>query len=169
MDCNVKLLLAFDGYTPDDIGLVSYVLGKCFNITECQIRCALGTLDESFLAKKGAIKHIQRAQIQHAIDKLHKSFAVKPPYRIALQAVVSTLRFLRFPGIVGDNGQVNQKYADRLTKYVLHNWDELIFTHVEHEPDDLSDSDKEYVNARLEQIPTLKYDPTDQPKVRWVD
>lgn len=161
MEYTDKLMLTLKGYSPNEIGILTYALNHKFNITEEQVK-NIFQIDETFLAKHGPIKQGQTWQAQQAVDAIIKSFGhIAPAYRVALPKVLEVLKEINFPGMIGDQGQINTKYADRLTKYIIHNWNELT-SHREPQVDYGNKSGEE-LEARLKKVPWLKK-PTGNPR-----
>lgn len=125
MNFPLKLDLVLNGYTPTQVGLLTSVLSKRFKISEKQVCDAIGIqtpLKESFLIKGGPdsnLKQAQRWQIDRAVQMLQKMSSLKPDYKEAMATVMAVLQEINFPG-------TTRAYADRLAKYLMTNWDNLI-------------------------------------------
>lgn len=126
MSASVKLDLVLSGYTPDRVGLLTYILNHEFSIEESKVRELLGNVG-SALSEEVELSGYNRVLVNGAVDELAKVFrgTQRPSVNDIAMVLFKVLRKIEVPRSQEGTPAVPHSDVSGLAQYIHDNWDEF--------------------------------------------
>lgn len=123
MSTSVKLDLVLSGFTPDRVGLLTYILNHEFAIEESKVRELLG----SALSEEVELSGYNRVLVNGAVDELAKVFhgTQRPSVNDIAMVLFKILRKIEVPSSQQGTPAVPHNDVSGLAQYIYDNWDEF--------------------------------------------